>query len=96
MKRSPLRYRSKRQEALYRTERRPLVAEMLAEYPWCQFPLGCDQRSVDIHELKSRAQGGSIIDRANLRASCRLHNQFAEDHPAEAAAIGWKIMRKAA
>jgi hypothetical protein len=96
MRRTPLRYRSKKQAALYKTERVPLVRELLEERPWCEFPLGCTERSVDIHELLSRGQGGSIVDLPNLRASCRFHNQFAEDHPAEAAAIGWKVMRKAA
>jgi hypothetical protein len=95
VKRTPLRARSKKQAALYRDHRVPLVKQLLEERPWREFPLGCNERSVDIHELLSRGQGGSIVDLPNLRASCRLHNQFAEDQPLEAAAIGWKVMRKA-
>ena len=88
-----LRPRSAKQESLYR-ERRPFVAAFLENRPWCEFPLGCTERAVDVHEVRSRGQGGSILDEENCRSSCRVHNGWAEDHPAEAQAIGWKVMDK--
>lgn len=91
-----LRHRSKRTAAIYRNDRYPLVAEFLEERPWCEFPEGCDQRSTSVHEVLSRSQGGSILDRSNLRAACWPHNQWAEDNPLAAHKLGWKIMRKAA
>lgn len=91
-----LRSRSAKMARLYRTERVPLVKAMLEARPWCEFPLGCTERSVDVHELLARSAGGSIVDPENLRTSCRAHNHWAEDHPTAAEAIGWKKWRRAA
>src|SRR6185312_2068406 len=91
-----LKPRSAKMAKLYRTERVPLVIEWLERYPWCQFPLGCTERAVDVHEVLARSQGGTIVDPENLRSSCRAHNHWAEDHPAAAEAIGWKKWRRAA
>ena len=75
-----MRYRSKKQEALYR-KRRPLVAKLLEERPWCEAcppfafydeKLTYNRRmSVDVHELLNRSQGGSILDEKNLITVCR-------------------------
>jgi 5-methylcytosine-specific restriction endonuclease McrA len=46
------------------------------------------------HELKSRAQGGSITDPANIILLCNPCNTWCEDNPREAAEQGWKISRK--
>ena len=67
---TPLRARSKKRQQLYRTERVPLVKALLEEMPVCQVR-GCTRRSVDVHEVVRRSQGGSITDRANLRVLCR-------------------------
>ena len=81
-----MRFRSKKSEALYR-ERRPLVAALLAERPICE---RCGMNpSVDVHEIVSRARGGSIVDRANLACLCRGCHTFITEHPALAEREGF-------
>lgn len=77
-----LRPRSKKMEAIYR-ERRVLVTEMLDNAGgdnWCQVVLlihtvdpahRCGLYVADVHELRSRGRGGSILDRVNCTAICR-------------------------
>lgn len=81
-----MRHRSKKKEAEYEL-RRPLVEKLLGDNPYCQ---ACgvfakhdgkmtylQNRSVDIHELVRRSQGGSILDESNLLAVCRpCHNRI--------------------
>lgn len=76
-------------ERLYRKERRPLVAAFLDDHPVCA--KCCQARAVDVHELKSRARGGSITDRANLAALCRRCHEWITTHPAEAEGQGWLV-----
>jgi 5-methylcytosine-specific restriction protein A len=67
--------------------RRTIVAKLLEERGTCQ---RCGQaRSQDIHELKSRARGGSILDIENLVAICRPCHNWITEHPVEAAQQGW-------
>lgn len=81
-----MRARSKKQAALYVT-RRKLVAEFLMERPVCE---RCQQaRSDDVHELLSRARGGSISDESNLAALCRPCHREVTENPAQAALDGW-------
>lgn len=80
LKRTPLKKRSKKTEELYK-KRVPLVKRLLSERPWCEacpvFALHdkvtvyIRKPSVDIHELKRRSQGGSILNESNLLAVCR-------------------------
>jgi 5-methylcytosine-specific restriction endonuclease McrA len=80
-----VRFRSKKREALYR-KRRPLVEQLLAEFPICQ---RCGTNpSRDIHEVVTRARGGSILDPANLRALCRSCHIWITTHPKQAEAEG--------
>ena len=46
------------------------------------------QRSVDIHELVRRSQGGSILDENNLLAVCRPCHQRIGNHPQLAFDLG--------
>ena len=74
-------------EKIYRTRRRNLVAKLLAERPICQ---RCtNERSQDIHELKSRARGGSITDIENLVALCRNCHRWVTENPKKALEQGW-------
>jgi 5-methylcytosine-specific restriction endonuclease McrA len=60
---------------------------------WCS---KCGQTGVglDAHELKSRAQGGSITDLENIVLLCRpCHQQITENHR-EAAEQGWAVSKK--
>jgi 5-methylcytosine-specific restriction endonuclease McrA len=74
-------------EKIYRTRRRNLVSKLLAERPVCQRCL--NDRSQDVHELKSRARGGSIVDEENLVAVCRNCHSWITQHPKEATEQGW-------
>ena len=87
MNRKPIRPRSKKMEVLYATKRRNLVKRLLAERPICQRCLS--DRSQDIHELKSRARGGSITDLDNLVALCRTCHNWVTQNPKEAKEQGW-------
>lgn len=92
-----MRHRSKKKEAEYRL-RRPLVARLLAERPYCE---ACSKfaeydgavtfyvnKSVDIHEIVRRSQGGSILDESNLMSVCRpCHSRIGRE-PALAFELG--------
>jgi 5-methylcytosine-specific restriction endonuclease McrA len=81
-----MRFRSKKRERLYR-ERRPLIALLLEEHPICQ---RCGTNpSVDVHEVVSRARGGSIVERSNLRCLCRSCHTWIGLNPAKATEEGW-------
>lgn len=92
-----MRKRSAKKEAEYKL-RRPLVQRLLAERPYCE---ACPvfaahdgktmyrrQRSMDIHEIIRRSQGGSILDEENLLAVCRPCHQRIGNHPALAFELG--------
>lgn len=91
----PLRPRSIKMQRLYRTERVPLVALMLADNPPCaiQWDANCAGRADTIHELRKRSQGGSITDPANCIPACAYCNVAVEDHPVEAHKRGFVIWR---
>lgn len=92
-----VKYRSKKQAELYK-QRRPLVEEMLREQPGCQACIiraaylkqaTVNQRpATDVHELKRRSQGGSILDRKNLITICRPCHNWVTTHPHEAEMLG--------
>lgn len=83
----PIRFRSKKMAKVYKQERVPLVQEMLDNILLCE---RCGLRSPDdVHEIKSRARGGSITDPANLVAVCRLCHNWITTHPREAKEQGW-------
>lgn len=81
-------------------ERRAFVAKVLAMYPLCQatVPLldagfvdaarRCAGPSCDVHEVKSRARGGSIVDETNVLALCRPCHSWVTEHPLEAIEAG--------
>jgi len=63
--------------------RRAFVADFLRQHPVCQWP-ECRRDSFDVHEPKTRARGGSILDPDNAVALCRQHHDWVHDHPLEA------------
>lgn len=75
-----MRYRSAKKEKEY-VERRKLVVRLLEEKPWCEAcPVFAEHdekkmykrnQSSDLHELKRRSQGGSILDEDNIICVCR-------------------------
>jgi hypothetical protein len=92
-----MRYRSKKKEEEY-VERRKVVVRMLEKFPYCQAcPIFAKydekatyvrKKSVDVHELVRRSQGGSIIDESNLMCVCRPCHQRIGNHPALAFELG--------
>lgn len=83
----PIPYRSKKRAAYYRETRAPLVARLLADNPICQ---RCHKAyATDVHEIQSRARGGSLEDLDNLALLCRPCHTWVTDNPAGATAEGW-------
>lgn len=82
----PLRPRSPKTAAVYRTVRVPLVRALLAEHPACQLRLpGCTGEATTVHEVLPRGRGGSITDRDNCLTACVPCNTGAsQDHIVEA------------
>lgn len=69
------------------TLRRKLVADLLDARPVCE---RCHRaRSTDVHELLSRARGGSILDEENLACLCRGCHSWVTTEPALSEAEGW-------
>jgi hypothetical protein len=64
-----------------------VTGALLVERPICE---RCGMNpSDDVHEIVSRARGGSIVDRANLAALCRGCHVFITEHPAAAEREGF-------
>ena len=92
-----VRHRSKKKEAEYAL-RRPLVKRMLEESPWCQAcPVFAEHdekvtyhrnQACDVHELKRRSQGGSILDEENCITVCRSCHQRIGNYPQLAFDLG--------
>lgn len=92
-----MRHRSKKNEERYKL-RRPLVARLLSERPWCEAcPVFArhDEKvtyrrlpSVDVHELVSRGRGGSILDESNCICVCRQCHSRIGRYPALAESLG--------
>lgn len=74
----PLRHRLAKQQRVYERQRAPLVRELLAEFPLCQRCLIA--RSAEVHEVRTRARGGSILDPDNCRAVCSPCHQEIHAH----------------
>lgn len=100
LKRTPLAKRSKKMQDKYK-ERIPLVKRLLKERPWCEacpvfasydnLAVYIRRPSRDIHELKRRSQGGSILDEKNLLAVCRECHRRIGEHPQLAFDLGLAI-----
>jgi hypothetical protein len=83
-----LKARSAKTAKFYREVRAPLVARLLAERPRCEARIGCSGASADVHEIVSRARGGSLVDEANLACVCRDCHTYLTDNPLAAEALG--------
>lgn len=92
-----MRHRSKKKETEYKL-RRPLVKKILDERPWCEAcPIFAKhdekityvrQRSVDVHEIVRRSQGGSILEEHNLMSVCRDCHRRIGNYPNLAFELG--------
>jgi hypothetical protein len=77
LRRTRLKQRSAKNAKRY-VQRRALVAELLAEPMVCEVPR-CTALATDPHEPLTRARGGSILDRANVRLICSAHHSEIHD-----------------
>jgi 5-methylcytosine-specific restriction endonuclease McrA len=82
-----IRHRSKKMESLYATQRRKIVADLLGDNPLCQRCISA--YASDVHELKTRARGGSITDLNNLVVLCRGCHTWITQNPKLALEQGW-------
>ena len=82
---------SKKRQAL-NPIRRAFVKRILAERMTCEARIrGCTLTPVDVHEIKSRARGGSIIDENNVLALCRACHHFITIEPAWSQENGFSV-----
>jgi 5-methylcytosine-specific restriction endonuclease McrA len=68
-------------------ERRKLVSQLLKQHPQCQ--RCATKKSTEVHEVLSRARGGSILDPSNCVALCHECHSWITTHPKEAQEQGW-------
>jgi|ERR1035437_2203578 hypothetical protein len=83
MKRSAINPVSKKRQAL-NLERREMVKQILHDRPNCEAGLEhCSGRSVDVHEVLNRSQGGPIVGGAesDYRALCRDCHTYITENP---------------
>ena len=81
-----MRFRSLKTQRAY-VQRRTLVAQLLADEPICQ---RCSSaRSTEVHELLSRARGGSILDPKNCVALCSACHRHITQNPSIGRIEGW-------
>lgn len=92
MKRSRLNPVSKKRQAL-NVSRRLFVRKILDDRPYCeaQIPTLCTHFACDVHEIMTRARGGSILDEANVLALCRRCHSFITENPAFSQEHGFTV-----
>ena len=101
MKRTPLKRKTplkrtgslapiSKRRAKTQRQRRAFVKEELENRRWCEekIPNVCTRYSTEIHEPHLRSQGGSILDRANSVAICRMCHRWVHDNVGEAMKLG--------
>ncbi len=72
--------------------RQALVLKVLTERPTCEVRVrGCEGRSVDVHEPRTRARGGSHLDESNTLAVCRSCHEWIHHFPGEATRLRFLI-----
>jgi hypothetical protein len=65
---------------LPREDQDEVVGALRASGPYC--------RSSEVHEVLSRARGGSIVDESNVMALCHIHHAWVTAHPRLATMAG--------
>ena len=92
MKRTPLNKVSKARAAL-NVKRRAFVRDILEERPQCeaQIPHVCSNHATDVHEIMTRARGGSILDEDNCLCLCRRCHSFITENPSFSQEHGFTV-----
>jgi len=76
--------------------RRAFVKRILSERMACECRIqGCTWIPTDVHEIKTRARGGSIVDPENVLALCRRCHVWITEHPAWALENGFVVHAEA-
>jgi hypothetical protein len=70
--------------AVQNVQRRAFVKRLLEERWECeaQIPTRCSRLASDVHEIKTRARGGSFLDEENCLCICRPCHSWITDHTA--------------
>ena len=92
MKRSRINPVSKKRQQV-NVLRRAFVKEILDERTRCeaQIPDVCSHWATDVHEIMTRARGGSILDPDNVLALCRRCHTFITDNPSFSQENGFTV-----
>jgi len=91
MRRSRVNPVSKKRAAIA-GDRRQFVRRIIGEREWCEARLaGCQNQATDVHEIKTRARGGDILDETNVLALCRACHSFITVNPAFALEHGFVV-----
>ena len=92
MKRSPLNPVSAKRRA-QAPQRRALRERVLSDTPLCVANITdlCGHVATDVHEVKTRGRGGSILDDANCIALCRPCHSFITTNPEWATTNGFMV-----
>jgi len=74
-------------------ERQALRERVLERSSRCEANLDtiCSYHATDVHEIKTRARGGSILDDDNCVGLCRNCHRWITDHPAWALEHGFMV-----
>lgn len=95
MKRSRVNPVSKKRQELNGL-RRAFVKKLLEERMACEARIqGCTWYPTDVHEIKTRARGGSIVDPENCLALCRNCHTWITENPAWALENGFVVHAQA-
>ena len=83
MKRSPIAKMSKKRKAQIPQRKKVIEFVMDRDGGWCQAALPgiCRVQATDVHEILTRARGGSILDPDNCLSLCRPCHSWITDHP---------------
>jgi hypothetical protein len=73
--------------------RRIFVKDILEARPECEAKINgiCGHWATDVHEILTRARGGSILDPENVLALCRMCHTYITDNPAFSQEHGFTV-----
>lgn len=92
MKRSRIKPVSAKRRSQAGARRKTIELVMERDKYACQAKLsGCSMHATDVHELKTRARGGSIIELSNCVALCRGCHSWITEHPKWATEHGFML-----
>lgn len=92
MKRSRIKPVSAKRRSITKARRETRERVLERDKFACQAQIpGCSFHATDVHELKSRARGGSILEDANCISLCRTCHAWITEHPKWATERGFLL-----